>query len=37
MCTLKILTDLCLVKQKAKTKNTFVNIVYTVLAVKEFW
>ena len=36
MCTSKILTNLCLTKQKTKTKSTFVNIAY-VLAVKEFW
>ena len=37
MCTSNILTDSCLTKQKTKTKNTFVNIVYSVLAVKKFW
>ena len=37
MCTSKALTNLCLIKQKTKTKNTFVNIVYSLLAVKEFW
>ena len=37
MCASNILTDSCLTKQKAKTKNTFVNIVYSVLAVKKFW
>ena len=31
MCTSKILTDLCFAKQKTKTKNTFVEIVYSVL------
>ena len=36
MCTSKILTNLCLTKQKTKTKNTFENIVYSVLAVKNF-
>ena len=35
MCTSNILTNLCLTKQK--TKNTFLNIVYCFLAVKEFW
>ena len=37
MCISKILANLCLTKQKTKTKNTFVNIVYSVLAVKEVW
>ena len=37
MCTAKILTNLSLTKQKTKAKNTFVNIVYSVLAVKEYW
>ena len=37
MCTSKILTNICLKIQKTKTKNTFVNIVYSILAVKEFW
>ena len=37
MCASNILTDSCLTKQKTKTKNTFVNIVYSVLAVKKFW
>ena len=30
----KILTDLCFTKQKIKTKNGFVNVVYSVLEVK---
>ena len=34
MCTSKILTDLCLTKQKIKTKNTFAKVVSSVLAVK---
>ena len=37
MCTSKISTNLCLTKLKTKTKNTIVNIVYSALAVKEFW
>ena len=36
MCTSKILTNLCLMKQKTKAKNTFVSIAYSVLTVKEF-
>ena len=31
MCTLKILTDLCFIKQKIKIKNGFVKVVYSVL------
>ena len=34
MCTLKILTDLCFTKQKLKTKNGFVEVVYSVLVGK---
>ena len=34
MCTLKILTDLYFTKQKIKTKNGFVEVVYNVLVVK---
>ena len=30
MCTSKILADLCLVKQKAKTKTTFAKATYSV-------
>ena len=37
MCTSNILINLYLIKQKRKTKNTFVNIVDSVLAVKVFW
>ena len=33
MCTLKILTDLCAIKQKIKIKYNFENVVYNVLAV----
>ena len=35
MSILKILTDLCEIRQK-KIKNTFASIVYNVLLVKEF-
>ena len=34
---IKILTDLCFTKQKLKTKNGFVKIVYSVLVVKVCW
>ena len=34
MCTSKTLTDLCLVKQKAKTKNVFSKVADNVLVVK---
>ena len=34
MCTLKILTDLCFIKQKIKIKNSFVKVVYSVLVAK---
>ena len=34
MYTSKILTDLCFTKQKMKTKNGFVEIVYSVLVEK---
>ena len=37
MCTSKVLENLCLTKQKTKTKSTFAYIVYSVLAVKEVW
>ena len=37
MSTSKILTDLCAIKQSIKIKNTFVDISYNVLVVKEFW
>ena len=36
MRTLKTLTDLCLIKQNIKAKNTFVKIVYSVLVVKMY-
>ena len=35
MSTSKILINLCLTKQKTKTKNAFVNIVVSVLAHNE--
>ena len=34
MCTSKILTDLCFTKQKIKTKNGFVKVVYSVLVAR---
>ena len=37
MCTSKILTDLCFAKQKIKTKNGFVKVVYSVLVAKMCW
>ena len=37
MCMSKILTDLCFTKQKIKTKNTFVKVVYSVPVVKVCW
>ena len=37
MCTSKILTDLCFTKQKLKTKNGFVEVVYSVLVGKVCW
>ena len=36
ICTLKILTDLCLVKQKAKLKNTFAKTSYSVLLTRMY-
>ena len=36
MGTSKILTNLCLTKEKTRAKNTFVNIVYSVLAKRMF-
>ena len=32
-----IFTDLCVKRQNARLKNTFANIVYNVLVVREFW
>ena len=37
MCTSKILADLRFTKQKIKTKNGFVGVVYSVLVVKVCW
>ena len=37
MSILKNLTDLCVIRQSVKTKNTFASIVYNVLVVKKFW
>ena len=37
MCTSKILTDLYFTKQKIKTKNGFVEAVYSVLVMKMCW
>ena len=34
MCTSKILTDICFAKQKIKTKNGFVEVVYSILVAK---
>ena len=34
VCTSKILTDLCFTKQKIKTKNGFVEVLYSVLVAK---
>ena len=36
MCTSKILTNLCFIKQKMKIKNGFVEVVYIALVVKMF-
>ena len=35
MCISKILTDLCVIKQKTKIKKTFANVVYHVSVVKQ--
>ena len=37
MCTSKILTDFCFKKQKLKTKNGFLEVVYNVLVGKVCW
>ena len=34
MCTSKILTHLCFIKQKIKIKNDFVKVIYNVLVVR---
>ena len=36
MSILKILTDLCVIKQSVQVKYTFTYIFYNVLVVKEF-
>ena len=36
ICILIILTDLCAIKQKIKTKNISANVVYSVLVVNKF-
>ena len=36
MCTLKTLTDLCLIKQNIKAENTFVKVAHSVLEVKMY-
>ena len=36
VCVSKVLTDLCFTKQRIKTKNTFVKVVYSVLVVKMY-
>ena len=36
MSTLKILTDLCFIKQNIKIKNGFVEVVYNALVVNMF-
>ena len=36
-CISKILTDLSLTKQKTKTKNAFVRVVYSALVLKMYW
>ena len=35
--TSEILADLCAIRQNVQTKNAFVDIVYSVSAVKKFW
>ena len=37
MCTSKILIDLSFTKQKIKTKNGFVEVIYSVLVGKVYW
>ena len=36
MCISKILTDLCVIKQKTKLENIFAGVIYNVLVVKTF-
>ena len=37
LCLSKILTDLCSIKQRIKTKNTFVRVVYSASVVNMCW
>ena len=37
VCISKIFTDLCFIKQKIKTINTFVRVAYSALVVKMYW
>ena len=37
MSMLKILTDLCAIRQGVKLKTFFADIIYNLLVVKEFW
>ena len=37
ICCSKILTDLCFTKQKIKTKNGFVEVVYSILLATMCW
>ena len=37
ICISRVLTDLCVIRQKTKIKNTFASIAYNVLVVKKFW
>ena len=37
MCKSKILTGLYFKDKKTKTKNTFENVVYSVLVVEKYW
>ena len=37
MSILKILIDLCVIRQYVTVKSTFADIAYNVLIVKEFW
>ena len=36
MCTLKIVTGLCLIKQNTRLKDTFAKVFYSVLVVKKY-
>ena len=37
MCILKILTDLCIIRQNVGLKDIFADIVYNVLVVNKYW